>query len=105
MEGLLQPTHLFFVVLIVLVVLILFGVPVLIVRVARVRRARCAWTLAKAKRRLWLGVMLIVLCLLVPPLTAAQGTSPLSIFCLMLFWAGIFQVARAAYRKRDIESR
>ena len=101
MEGLLQPTHLFFV---VLIVLIMFGVPVLIVRVARARRARCMWTRAKAKRRLWLGVTLIVVGLLIPALTAAQGTSPISIFCLMLFWAGVFHIARAAYRRRDIET-
>src|SRR2546428_10579403 len=76
MEGLLQPTHLFFV---VLIVLIMHGVQVLIVRVARARRARCMWKRAKAKRRLWLGVTLIGVGLLIHALSAAQRSSPISI--------------------------
>ena len=87
MEGLLQPTHLFLILLIALFV----AAPVIIpIRIARFRRERCTWPLAKAKRRLWIGIVLIVVGLIGAPLTNAPFTSPLGILCWLVYMVGIY---------------
>lgn len=103
MEGLLQPTHLFFILLIALVIGVTWGPVLILVKVARHRRARCAWSAARAKRRLWLGVTLIGSALLIPLLIHAAPTSPIAISAWILVWVGAYQIAKAVYRKRDIK--
>lgn len=106
MEGLFQPAH---VLLVLLALVIAFGPAIIAVKVARARRARCSWSLAKARRRLWLGIVLIVLSLLPPPIVA-QGDLWHALFLTIvmlpvygLFWAAAaFQIAKASLRKRAI---
>jgi hypothetical protein len=99
-EGLLQPVHLFF----ILLILLLVAAPIIVpIRVARYRRAHCTWPKEKATHRLWIGIVVTVAGVLGPAITKAAGTSPVGIACWFLFVAGIYQVSKAVYRRRDIK--
>jgi hypothetical protein len=94
MEGLLQPTHLMFIIII--------AAPIVIaIRVARYRHARCNWSKAKTKKRLWVGIVSIIVSVVVPSI---PGQINLVIPAWFLFVAGLYQTSKAVYRRRDMRS-
>jgi hypothetical protein len=101
MEGLFQPSHLIFILIIILLVVAPIAIPV---RVARCRRRHCTWPLAKAKRRLLLGLVALMIGVLGPALMQVLDTALLGIACWFLFATGVYQIAKAVYRKRDIKT-
>jgi hypothetical protein len=111
--------HLLLTLLILLILLLTLGSPYVAVEVARARRARFAWSAAEAKRRFWSGLVALIALSLLPPLLEGIFewkvgiTVDLSHLALLqipmipsygLVWAAsAYQIAKAVFRRRDIE--
>ena len=105
MEGLFQPMHLIF---ILIVVLLLYAPIAIAITVARYRRSHCAWPLAKARRRLRVGIRILVYWLLIPVLGLVLNSASAFVLVMIVCWfvpvVGVYQISKAVYRQRDIKS-
>lgn len=102
--DLFQPTNLFFIFLIILLIVIVWRALSFTVKIARGRRVACTWSMAKANVCLWEGIALILLSV---PLLLSPVVEPrwaVLIFCCAIVLTGTYQIAKAVYRKRDINA-
>ena len=105
MEGLFQPIHLVFLMLLTWVLLVPIAIAIW---VARYRRSHCTWQLAKAKRRLRVGIRILVYWLLIPVLGLVLNSASAFVLVMIVCWfvpvVGVYQISKAVYRQRDIKS-
>ena len=76
--------------------------PVLIaVKIAKDKRNNCHWPVDEANNKIIAAVLILILSQLII-FTPAQPFSLLSIVCFALEVCGVYMLARAIYRKKDL---
>jgi hypothetical protein len=77
--------------------------PILIsIKIAKDRRKSCAWGLNEANGQM-IGASLMILLSQLVVFTRAEPLSLVGIGSALLLWYGVYRLARAIYRKRDLK--
>jgi hypothetical protein len=87
-----------------IVVFLIVLLPILVsIKIAKDRRKTCAWDEAYTHNQ-WFGAFLMIALALLAGLQRADALSIFGIGRALLLWYGVYRMARAIYRKRDLKS-
>jgi len=79
--------------------------PILVsVKIAKDRRKSCAWGRDEANSQMIGSGLMILLSQFFVFYTRAQPLSILGVVLALAFWYGVYRLARAIYRKRDLKN-